>query len=88
LDHTTHLDGSIAEIGVARGQTTVFLNEHLQHSGDSRAYLCIDTFKGFTAGDIAYEGTRRGKRGIRYNEFGYNDAGIFAANILDSAMRA
>lgn len=58
LTRTHGLQGPILEIGCAAGHTTVFLNKHLDDLGDSRAYVCIDTFAGFTAQDIAVERDR------------------------------
>lgn len=81
IDRTRHLDGKIAEIGVARGMTTVFLNEHLTSIGDPRPYLCVDTFSGFTDGDVAYEVSRRGKRASVYNGFTYLDREVFARDL-------
>src|ERR1700730_17088792 len=39
--------GCVAEVGVARGMTSVFLLEHMRQIGDKRTYVCIDTFSGF-----------------------------------------
>lgn len=53
---STHgLGGPILEIGCAAGNTTVYLNKHLDDLGDTRDYVCIDTFAGFTEADIAAE---------------------------------
>lgn len=81
IDRTEHLSGAIVEIGVARGMTTVFLNEHLSAIEDTRRYLCVDTFSGFTADDIAYEVARRGKNGAVFGGFTYLDRDVFARNI-------
>lgn len=61
LDETSHLSGPVVEIGCAGGHTTVFLNKHLDDLGGQRPYICIDTFDGFIAEDIAAE-RARGKR--------------------------
>lgn len=53
--------GAIVEVGVARGATTIFLNRHLESVGLRPAYICVDTFSGFTDGDIAVE-RGRGKQ--------------------------
>lgn len=74
-------DGCIVEVGVARGMTTVFLNEHLLRNGDKRRYLCIDTFSGFTAQDVEHEVSKRGKDPKLYGAFRYNDASVFRRNL-------
>lgn len=81
IDQTKHLNGCIVEIGVARGMTTVFLNEHLSATNDPRRYLCIDTFSGFTDDDIAFEVSSRGKPRNVFGGFTYLDRDIFAANM-------
>lgn len=53
--------GNFVEIGCAYGNTTVFLNKHMDHAGIERPYICIDTFDGFTEADIAHEINMRGK---------------------------
>jgi O-methyltransferase len=58
LTRTQGLPGPVLEIGCAAGHTTVFLNKHLDDLADSRAYVCIDTFAGFTPEDIAVEDER------------------------------
>lgn len=58
LTKTHGLPGPVVEIGCAAGHTTVFLNKHLDDLVDSRKYVCIDTFAGFTAEDIAIESDR------------------------------
>jgi O-methyltransferase len=60
LTGTHGLPGPIIEIGCAHGHTTVFLNKHLDDLSDTRTYICIDTFAGFTPEDIAAE-VDRGK---------------------------
>jgi predicted O-methyltransferase YrrM len=61
LDATRHLAGGILEVGCAYGATTVFLKRHMQAEGIEKPYLCVDTFGGFTAADVAYEQVERGK---------------------------
>lgn len=55
LTETSELGGPIFEIGCAGGHTTVFLNKHLDDLDDSRRYVCLDTFAGFTKADIDVE---------------------------------
>lgn len=73
LNRTAASDGSIVEIGCAFGHTTVFLDQHLRSRGDSREYVCIDTFTGFTPDDLAFEESARGKRSQWYSA-SYSDA--------------
>jgi len=58
LTATYGLTGPIVEIGCAAGHTTVFLNKHLDDLLDTRPYVCIDTFAGFTEQDVAAESAR------------------------------
>lgn len=81
LDRTRHLGGSVIEIGVARGMTTVFLNRHMDETGDPRKYICVDTFSGFIPEDVAYEREQRGKEDPTLNGFAYNDARVFEDNM-------
>src|SRR4051794_35797002 len=61
LDATRHVAGGILEVGCAYGATTVFLKRHMEAEGIEKPYLCVDTFGGFTAADVAYEHAERGK---------------------------
>lgn len=82
LESTRHLRGAVLEVGVARGQTTVFLNTHLRLTSDKRSYLCVDTFEGFLEQDIDHEINIRGKNdNIAYKGFGYNDVHVFEKNM-------
>ena len=65
LTRTRGLTGPILEIGCAAGHTTVFLNKHLDDLADPRDYICVDTFSGFTAEDVAVE-VGRGKDPASY----------------------
>jgi len=53
--------GVCLEIGCAYGATTVFLNKHLEGEKIDKRYIAIDTFQGFTSGDIAFEVEQRNK---------------------------
>lgn len=82
LESTRHLGGTVLEVGVARGQTTVFLNTHLRLTSDKRTYLCVDTFDGFLEKDILNEIDNRGKDdNLAYKGFAYNDANTFKKNM-------
>ena len=66
ITETCGLTGPILEIGCAAGHTTVYLNKHLDDLEDSREYVCLDTFAGFTNDDIAVE-VGRGHDRSRYS---------------------
>ncbi len=75
---TKAIPGAIVEIGCAQGQTTVFLNKHLQYAGISKRYVCIDTFGGFVEQDVSWEVTSRGKpRTALHNSFLINSLSWF-----------
>jgi predicted O-methyltransferase YrrM len=65
VSDTNGMPGPLVEIGCAAGNTTVFLNKHLDDLDDDRDYVCIDTFAGFTEDDIVAE-LGRGKDPQRY----------------------
>lgn len=62
--------GCIAEIGVAQGQTTLFLNKYMDAAQIEKPYFSVDTFEGFTEKDIHIEVSQRSKRTSFYT--GYN----------------
>jgi len=72
LNDTREVDGDIFEIGCAAGQTTCFLNRHLQQSNIAKDYYCIDTFHGFTSEDVNFEVSQRGKKGSDFTGFRVN----------------
>src|SRR2546427_9493700 len=72
INETREVFGDIIEIGCAAGQTTCFLNRHLQESGISKDYYCIDTFSGFLSGDVAFEVAERGKKWSDFTGFRVN----------------
>lgn len=72
LNQTRDVPGDILEIGCAAGNTTCFLNRHLQISGIAKNYYCIDTFGGFVAEDIKHETTMRGKTRRQFTGFRNN----------------
>lgn len=69
--------GAVCEIGVAQGDTSVFLAEHLKTMDDPRPLLLFDTFAGFTEESIAVEVGDRGKALQEYDKFRYGDEAIF-----------
>lgn len=72
INDTRGVHGDIFEIGCAAGQTTCFLNRHLQLSGITKDYYCIDTFDGFTSEDVAFEVAERGKKWNDFDGFRVN----------------
>jgi len=70
------LGGAFAEIGCYDGSTTVYLHRHLQDKGELPPYYCLDTFSGFTEGDIAVE-RERGKTEDFKDVFYWNSKACF-----------
>src|SRR4051794_9175760 len=66
-------NGAIAEVGVAKGDTSVFLLEHLRSVGDPRTLMLFDTFSGFTQDSIDVEVGQRGKPVEFFDKFRYGD---------------
>jgi len=58
---TRDLKGSVAEIGVSGGATTIFLNKYMRSIGLNKKYYALDTFSGFTKEDISFEVEHRKK---------------------------
>ena len=77
LIDATRGDGAVVEIGVARGDTSVFLLEHLRTTGDPRTLVLVDTFDGFTGESIAYEVSQREKRSSELSDYSYGNARVF-----------
>jgi O-methyltransferase len=84
IDVTRESGASIAEIGVAKGDTSVFLLEHLSTTGDERPLHLFDTFGGFTEESVAVEVSARGKAPAEYGAFRYGDETRFRRS-LESA---
>ncbi|MGI8791648.1 MAG: TylF/MycF/NovP-related O-methyltransferase [Acidimicrobiales bacterium] len=87
LDQVEAVEGDVLEVGCAYGHTTVYLNKHLAVSGSRKSYFCIDTFEGFTALDVAYEESQRGKSEAGY-ERRYADVSIraFRRTLANNAL--
>lgn len=81
IDATRDANASVAEIGVAQGDTSVFLLEHLNTVGDGRRLCLFDTFGGFTAESIEVEVSDRGKAAAAYGAFRYGDERRFERNL-------
>jgi O-methyltransferase len=79
--------GSILEIGCSAGRTTIFLNAHMDAIGFERPYLCVDTFSGFTAADVALERNERGKTGSDFAGFSINRRRWFEKTMALNGIR-
>ncbi len=73
LEKVKNIEGSICEIGVARGMTTRFICEYLKDSNSTTDFFCIDTFDSFVKEDIEYEIKERKKNKSELIGFGYNN---------------
>lgn len=81
IDDTRAANASVAEVGVAKGDTSVFLLEHLRTVGDGRPLLLFDTFAGFTPESVEFEVADRGKAASAYDVFRYSDEQRFRRNL-------
>jgi SAM-dependent methyltransferase len=82
LDQTVDIPGSILEVGCFKGETTIWLNKHLEDKKIAKRYYALDTFEGFTDADLTYEVSRRGKRMSELSAFASNRRSWF-----DKTMR-
>ena len=73
--------GAIAEVGVAKGDTSLFLLEHLKSVGDQRELMLFDTFSGFTQESIDVEVEERGKPAEYFDKFRYGDEARFQRHL-------
>jgi O-methyltransferase len=88
VEDTAATEGSIVEVGCEAGRTSVFLNKHMDAIGDKRQYFAIDTFRGFTEWDVAYETDRRGKDGeYLRGQFGSNAKVLFEKTMDINGIR-
>ncbi len=55
IEKVKDVDGAIAEVGVERGITTVFINKYMDEQRIDKRYFAIDTFSGFCLEDIEGE---------------------------------
>jgi hypothetical protein len=84
LDRMKDMRGSILEVGVAWGQTTRFVCEHLAASGrGSEQYYAIDTFDSFCPKDVEFEVNHRGKTRDEVSGFGYLDFEVWKRNFRE-----
>lgn len=82
IEGSREAGGAVAEIGVAQGDTSSFLLEHLRTVGDPRTLLLFDTFSGFTEESISHEVSKRGKPRGEYDKFRYGDERRFQRNLI------
>ena len=78
LDELNGIEGNFAEIGVARGQTTLFVSMHILTSDYLKInrnfkYYAIDTFSSFLKKDFNFEIKNRGKSPKELKGFAYNN---------------
>ena len=84
LDRMKDMRGSILEVGVAWGQTTRFVCEHLAASGRVfEQYYAIDTFDSFCPRDVEFEVNHRGKTREEVSGFGYLDFEVWKRNFRE-----
>lgn len=81
IDATKVNGGAVVEIGVAQGDTSSFLLEHLKTTDDPRDLLLFDTFSGFTESSIDVEVNLRGKEEDAYMAFRYGDEQVFSRKL-------
>jgi len=81
IDSTRGTGGAVAEIGVAQGNTSMFLLEHLKTTQDERILHLFDTFAGFTESSIDHEVGVRGKSRADFDKFRYGDEAKFNENL-------
>ncbi len=81
IESSRSFGGAVCEIGVAQGDTSVFLLEHLKTVEDTRPLHLFDTFSGFTEESVAVEVNERGKAMGEYDKFQYGDEGIFTRKL-------
>jgi SAM-dependent methyltransferase len=81
LSDVRDVPGAVAEIGCARGDTTVFLNRHMTVEQIDKPYLAVDTFAGFMPEDVYYERAQRHKQAARFTGFRVNDQRWFEATV-------
>ena len=81
IDATRGKGGTVCEIGVGWGRTSVFLLEHMRSAGYEDRVLFVDTFRGFTSESISHEVEHRGKLRRQIDRFGYASPRIYEKNL-------
>ncbi|WP_319435009.1 TylF/MycF/NovP-related O-methyltransferase [Mycobacterium sp. RTGN5] len=82
IDATRSSASIVAEVGVAHGDTSVFLLEHMTKTADERTVYLFDTFSGFTERSIEHEVRNRNKDRGEYDKFRYGDERRFRQNLF------
>jgi O-methyltransferase len=82
LEQTRDVPGCIVEAGCYAGNTTLYLNRHMNAEGIEKRYWAIDTFAGFRDDDLEVEVARGQEREHYRRFFRINDQRWF-----DLAMR-
>ena len=77
IDATRGTGGAVVEIGVGRGDTSVFLLEHMRSTGDPRSLVLVDTFEGFTPQSLEHEVEHRGKLRAEISDYSYTSPKVF-----------
>ena len=77
IEATRGTGGAVVEIGVGRGDSSVFILEHLSTTGDPRDLVLVDTFGGFTPESIAHETGERNKARSEISDYSYLDRRVF-----------
>lgn len=81
IDATRGSGSTVAEVGVAKGDTSAFLLEHLATNCDERTLYLFDTFSGFTEASISHEVVIRNKDSSAYDRFRYGDEEKFRSDL-------
>jgi O-methyltransferase len=81
INDTQASGGAVIEIGVAQGDTSSFILEHMKTTGDARTVYLMDTFEGFTEDSIEHEVNARGKPAAAYDAFRYGSEALFTKYI-------
>ena len=77
IDATRRTGAAVVEIGVGRGDSSVFILQHLSTTGDPRDLVLVDTFGGFTPESIAHEIGERRKMSSEISDYSYLDDRVF-----------
>ena len=77
IEATRGTGGAVVEIGVGRGDSSVFILEHLMTTRDPRDLVLVDTFDGFTPESIAHETGERRKTRSEISDYTYLDRRVY-----------
>jgi predicted O-methyltransferase YrrM len=85
IERLKDINGSICEVGVARGLTTMFLAEHISNQSieEKNKYYAIDTFDSFVKSDLEFEVKNRGKVLSDLKGFEYNSIDVWRKNFSE-----